>query len=190
MSFSFPPVILGSKSPRRQELLTLLDLDFRVIARDVDESFPDTLDPQDVAPYIARKKAEAFADIDTGQWVITADTVVCIDKKILGKPTDAADAYSMLKTLSGRMHEVYTGVCVRTAGGLTEFCERSEVYFRALTDEQIRYYIANGNPLDKAGAYGIQEWIGLIAIEKIVGSYTNIVGLPTERLFQVLLKSV
>lgn len=185
---NFPPLILASKSPRRQELLSLLGLDFRVVLKDVDESYPEELTPEEVAVYIAEKKAKAFDEDTMGEVVITADTLVVIDGQILGKPDDAAHAFAILSQLSGRKHEVITGVCILKDHQFHSFYEKSEVYFRSLTPEQIQYYIATGQPMDKAGAYGIQEWIGLVGIDKIVGSYTNVVGLPTHRLYEELVK--
>ncbi|WP_207425470.1 Maf family nucleotide pyrophosphatase [Pedobacter sp. SYSU D00535] len=185
----FPPVILASKSPRRQELLKLLGIDFRVILRDVDESFPRGLTPAEVAVYIAEKKAHAFDDALTeNEVVITADTIVCIDDKILGKPESAEEAFNVLSLLSGRKHEVITGVALLRNGKLSSFYETTEVYFLSLAPEEISYYIDTCKPFDKAGSYGIQEWIGLMGIEKIVGSYSNVVGLPTHRVYQELLK--
>jgi septum formation protein len=185
---NFPPLILASKSPRRQELLSLLGLEFRVVLKEVDESYPEHLIPEEVAVYIAAKKAKAFDEDITGEGVITADTLVVIAGQILGKPNDAAHAFEILSQLSGRKHEVITGVCLLKDHKFHSFYEKSEVHFRHLTPEQIQYYIATGQPMDKAGAYGIQEWIGLVGIEKIVGSYTNVVGLPTHRLYEELVK--
>lgn len=182
----FPSIILASKSPRRQELLKLMGIDFRVVLRDVDETYPDGLKPSEIALYISEKKAKAFDELLDDQIVITADTIVVIDGKILGKPEDDKHAMEILSTLSGNMHEVITAVSLLKNGRIHSFYEVSEVFFKTLTREQIDYYIRTGNPMDKAGAYGIQEWIGLIAIERINGSYTNVVGLPTHRLYQEL----
>jgi len=185
---NFPPLILASKSPRRQELLALLGLEFRVVLKEVDESYPEHLSPEEVAVYIAEKKAKAFDEDTMGEVVITADTLVVIDGQILGKPDDAAHAFAILSQLAGRKHEVITGVCILKDHQFHSFYEKSEVHFKPLTPEQIQHYIATGQPMDKAGAYGIQEWIGLVGIEKIVGSYTNVVGLPTHRLYEELVK--
>ncbi|MFM6975898.1 MAG: Maf family protein [Sphingobacteriaceae bacterium] len=185
---NIPPLILASKSPRRQELLSLLGLDFRVVLKEVDESYPEALNPAEVALYIAEKKAKAFDEDITNEIVITADTLVVVGDQILGKPENEQHAFEILSLLSGRKHEVITGVCLLKDHQYHSFYEVSEVYFKALTPEQIRYYISTGQPMDKAGAYGIQEWIGLIGIEKIVGSYTNVVGLPTHRLYEELIK--
>ncbi|WP_079703896.1 Maf family protein [Daejeonella lutea] len=186
MNNQFPPIILASKSPRRQELLKLMGIDFRVVLKEVDESFPDGLEPHEIALYISEKKAKAFDEMVIDEIVITADTIVVIDGKILGKPESEENAFEILTTLSGNMHQVITAVSLLKNGQIHSFYEISEVFFKPITEEQIRYYIKTGNPMDKAGAYGIQEWIGLVAIEKINGSYTNVVGLPTHRLYQEL----
>lgn len=185
---NFPPIILASKSPRRQELLSLLGLEFRVVLKEVDESYPEYLSPEEVAVYIAEKKAKAFDEDTQGELVLTADTLVVIDGQILGKPKDATHAFEILTQLSGRKHEVITGVCILKDHLVHSFYEKSEVHFKSLSPQQIQHYIATGQPMDKAGAYGIQEWIGLVGIEKIVGSYTNVVGLPTHRLYEELVK--
>ncbi|MBD1366393.1 septum formation protein Maf [Mucilaginibacter sp. ZT4R22] len=183
-------LILASKSPRRQELLKLMDIDFRVVLKEVDESYPDGLSPAEIALYIAQKKAEAFDEDITDEVVLTADTIVCIDGEILGKPDNAEHAIEMLHKLSGKTHQVYTGVCILHKGQYNKFYDMSEVFFRKLTDEEIRSYVAEYQPFDKAGSYGIQQRIGLIGIERINGSYTNVVGLPTEKVYQQLMKLV
>ncbi len=185
---NFPPIILASKSPRRQELLKLMEIPFRVVLKDVDESFPSGLSPEEVALYIAEKKAQAFDESITDEAVITADTIVVLDDKIIGKPESNQHAIEMLNQLSGRKHKVITAVCILHDNKLNKFLDVSEVLFRPLTDEEIEFYVEKYNPLDKAGSYGIQEWIGLIGIVRIDGSYTNVVGLPTEKLYQELLK--
>jgi len=179
-------IILASKSPRRQELLRLMDVDFRIVLKDVDESYPDNLSPEEIAVYIAEKKARAFDEDVNDEIVLTADTIVAIDGMILGKPEDADQAAEMLGMLSGKVHRVVTGVCLLYKHKYNLFHDVSEVFFRKLTEEEIRFYVDKYQPLDKAGAYGIQEWIGLIGIERINGSYTNVVGLPTEKLYQQL----
>ncbi|WP_394772190.1 Maf family nucleotide pyrophosphatase [Mucilaginibacter sp.] len=181
-------IILASKSPRRQELLRLMDIEFRMVLKDVDESYPDSLTPEEVAVYIATKKAEAFDETVGEEIVLTADTIVCIDDLILGKPEDAAHAVEMLQLLSGRMHRVITGVCLLYKHQYHSFYDVSEVYFGKLTAEEIINYVDKYKPFDKAGSYGIQERIGLIGIERINGSYTNVVGLPTEKLYRELEK--
>ena len=185
---TFPPIILASKSPRRQELLRLMDIDFRVVLKDVDESYSGNLKPEEIAVFIAEKKARAFDESIGDEIVITADTIVCIDKLILGKPESSAHAIEMLQLLSGRMHRVITGVCLLRKNVYHSFYDVSEVFFTKLNDEDINSYVSKYHPLDKAGSYGIQERIGLIGIEKINGSYTNVVGLPTEKLYKELLK--
>lgn len=177
------PMILASQSPRRRELLSQLDLPFEVRTLDVDESFPRTFRPEAAAVYIAEKKANAFLDKIQFELLISADTLVSIRDEILGKPKDRDDAIRMLQLLSGNVHEVITGVALLHQKKIYSFFEKTLVYFRQLTEEQISYYIDTYQPYDKAGAYGIQEWIGMIAVEKIEGSYTNVVGLPTARLY-------
>ena len=187
MNFS-KKLILASKSPRRQELLRLMDIEFRIVLKDVDESYPENLEPEEVAVYIAEKKAKTFDETVTDEIVLTADTIVCIDNLILGKPENAAHAIEMLQLLSGRMHRVITGVCLLYKHQYHSFYDVSEVYFGELTTEEISAYVNKYQPFDKAGSYGIQERIGLIGIEKINGSYTNVVGLPTEKLYRELQK--
>jgi septum formation protein len=183
---TFPKIILASKSPRRQELLKLMDFDFRVVLKEVDESYPEGLTPAEIALFIATKKAEAFDEEVSDEVVLTADTIVAIDDLILGKPESSEHAVEMLQRLSGRMHEVYTGVCLLHKGIYNKFYDRSEVFFRKLTDDEISSYVKEYQPMDKAGSYGIQQRIGLIGIERINGSYTNVVGLPTEKAYQQL----
>jgi septum formation protein len=180
------PIILASKSPRRQELLKLMDLDFELLLKDVDESYPEGLKPHQVAQYISEKKAKAFLQDDLKAIVITADTIVSFNNEILGKPADAAHAVEMISKLAGNMHQVVTGVSLAYKGEINTFFDVTEVYFRPLNLAQINYYVNHYNPFDKAGAYGVQDWIGMIAVEKIVGSYTNVMGLPTEKLYTAL----
>jgi septum formation protein len=182
------PLILASKSPRRQQLLQLMDLQFDVLLKEVDESFPENLQPFEVAQYISEKKAQAFLADGLDAIVITADTIVSFDLEILGKPEDADHAFEMLTKLSGNKHEVYTGVSLAFQGAINTFYDVTEVLFRELSPEQIRYYIEQYKPFDKAGSYGVQDWIGMVAVEKIVGSYTNVMGLPTEKLYKELSK--
>ncbi|WP_133576884.1 Maf family nucleotide pyrophosphatase [Pedobacter metabolipauper] len=180
------PILLASKSPRRQELLKSMDLDFKVRLKEVDESYPEDLLPAEIAVYIAQKKAEAFTTDRNDHLVITADTIVAYKNEILGKPDDAGHAFEMLTKLSGTNHQVYTGVCIASADKITSFYDVTEVFFNPISSEQINYYIKNYNPMDKAGAYGVQDWIGMIAVERIIGSYTNVMGLPTEKLYRTL----
>lgn len=166
-----------------------MDINFRVVLKEVDESFPSDLQPGEVAVYIARKKAEAFDEsVEDNEIVITADTIVTIDGIILGKPEDEEDAVRMLKLLSGKKHEVITGVAFLYKHEIRSFSDSTTVYFKELSAEEMRFYIQTYKPFDKAGAYGIQEWIGHSAIEKIEGSYNNVVGLPTFRVYQELQK--
>jgi septum formation protein len=182
----FPPIILASKSPRRQELLKLMGFDFQVVLREVDESYPNELSPSEIAVFISEKKARAFDLMIENEVVITADTIVSLDGKILGKPENEDHAFEILSALSGKKHDVITGVSLLKNHRIFSFYELTEVFFREITAEQIRYYINTCKPMDKAGAYGIQEWIGLVAVDKINGSYSNVVGLPTHRLYTEL----
>lgn len=182
-------ILLASGSPRRRELLGMLGLDFDIIKPDnVVEIYPDSLPPERVAEYLARLKAGACRPLcGPDDLVITADTTVVCDGKVLGKPGDAAEAGRMLHTLSGRTHTVYTGVAVMTAGRTDSFTSATDVTFATLTDDEIDFYIERFRPFDKAGAYGIQEWIGAIAVSRIDGSYYNVMGLPVHRLYRLLL---
>lgn len=180
------PIILASKSPRRQELMTTMNLDFKVLLKDVDESYPDNLLPAEIAVYISEKKAKAFTEESLENIVITADTIVAYNNEILGKPEDATHAIEMLTKLSGTNHQVYTGVSIGYREVLKSFYDVTEVFFSPLTEAQIAYYVTNYNPFDKAGSYGVQDWIGAVAVKKIIGSYTNVMGLPTEKLYKAL----
>ena len=181
-------IILASKSPRRQELLKGLDVDFEVQVKDgIDESFPDDLVAEQVPVYISQKKAAAY-EITEGNMLITADTVVVADGEILGKPKDAAQASAMLHKLSGKTHTVTTGVTMKTCNRQVSFPVTTKVTFRELKDEEINYYITNYKPFDKAGAYGVQEWIGYVAVTRLEGSYFNVMGLPVQRIYDELMK--
>nr|WP_302436258.1 Maf-like protein [Bacteroides intestinalis] len=183
-------VILASNSPRRKELLAGLGVDYEVrTLPDVDESYPETLQGADIPLYIAKEKADAYvAMMQPGELMITADTIVWLDGKVLGKPQDREDALQMLRTMSGRTHEVFTGVCITTTDWQRSFTAQTEVRFATLSEEEIAYYVDNFQPMDKAGAYGVQEWIGFIGVENISGSYYNIMGLPVQKLYRELLK--
>lgn len=178
-------IVLASNSPRRKELLSGLGLKFEVkVLPDVDESYPKNLLPEEVPIYIASKKANANrVNMANNDLLITADTVVICNGKILGKPKNAAEAYEMLNFLSGKVHQVVTGVCLTTIKEQRKFSATSDVTFKNLTSEEIEYYIQNFKPYDKAGAYGIQEWIGYIGVTKINGSFFNVMGLPVQRLY-------
>ncbi|WP_293790574.1 nucleoside triphosphate pyrophosphatase [uncultured Pedobacter sp.] len=188
MSVQFPPIILASKSPRRQELLTLMGLNFKVELKDVDESYPSDLSPAEIAVYISEKKASAFNG--DGEIVITADTIVALNGEILGKPADRKHAQEMLKKLSGSKHEVFTGVTLAKGGQIHSFYDRTIVYCKEVTAEEIDFYIDHYKPFDKAGSYGVQDWWGIVVVERIEGSYTNVMGLPTEKLYNELLKFI
>ena len=182
--------ILASNSPRRKELLAGLGVDYEVrTLPDVDESYPEILQGADIPLYIAKEKADAYvAMMQPGELMITADTIVWLDGKVLGKPRDREDALQMLRTMSGRTHEVFTGVCITTTDWQRSFTAQTEVRFATLSEEEIAYYVDNFQPMDKAGAYGVQEWIGFIGVENISGSYYNIMGLPVQKLYRELLK--
>ncbi len=183
-------VILASGSPRRRELMAGLGVNYEVrILPDVDESYPDTLQGEEIPLYIAKEKADAYIPMmQPDELIITADTIVWLDGKVLGKPRDREDALQMLRTMSGRTHEVFTGVCITTTDWQRSFTAQTEVRFAALSEDEIIYYVDNFKPMDKAGAYGVQEWIGFIGVENISGSYYNIMGLPVQRLYRELLK--
>lgn len=181
-------IILASNSPRRRELLSGLGVDYEVrTLPGVDESYPDTLSGEDIPVYISREKAAAYLpSIAPDELIITADTIVWLDGRVLGKPADEADACRMLWELSGRTHQVITGVTLSTAAFQKSFAVTSEVEFAPLTEEEITYYVDHYRPLDKAGAYGVQEWIGFIGVRRLSGSYFNVMGLPIQRLYQEL----
>lgn len=180
------PIILASKSPRRQELLTAMNMDFTLLLKEVEESYPEQLQPAEIAMFIAEKKAKAFVEESKRNMVITADTIVAFNDEILGKPKDADHAREMLHKLAGQNHQVHTGVSIHFQQKIHTFCDKTEVFFRELSVEQIDFYIEHYHPFDKAGSYGVQDWIGMIAVEKIIGSYTNVMGLPTEKLYRAL----
>lgn len=179
---------LASNSPRRRELLAGLGLDFEVkLLPGIDESYPERLPGEEIPVYIARKKAEAYRrDIGPDELIITADTIVYIDGQVLGKPADAEEARRMLRQLSGRTHQVITGVCLTTADRQKAFSAVTDVTFDTLGDEEIDYYIEHYRPYDKAGAYGVQEWIGFVGVSRLEGSYFNVMGLPVQRLYREL----
>ncbi len=182
-------IILASGSPRRKLLLEEMGISFCVETRSVKENFPEGLNPREVAVFLSRLKSNAFKnnELIPDKLLITADTVVASGNTILGKPTDENDAFNMLKILSGKSHDVITGITLRTAQKERSFFASTTVYFSNLSDELISYYITHYKPYDKAGAYGIQEWIGHVAIERIEGSYFNVMGLPTHKLYTELI---
>lgn len=180
-------IILGSKSPRRKELLSGLGVQFEIRTLDTNEDYPDTLDNREVPTFLAKLKAEALSDsLSSAEILITSDTVVLLENEILGKPKDAVQAFEMLRKLSGKSHEVITGVHLQSQQQAKSFQVVTKVYFKDLADAEIDYYIQNYKPFDKAGGYGIQEWIGYVGISKIEGSYFNVVGLPVAELYDEL----
>lgn len=181
-------LILASNSPRRKELLAGLDVDFEVkVLKDIDESYPEDLPVDEVALYISKAKAEAYRNVITDeQLVITADTVVVLHNRVLGKPENREDAIEMLHALSGQTHKVITGVCLTSLKGQRAFSVTTEVSFKTLSDAEIEYYVDVYKPFDKAGAYGIQEWIGYVGVTGLKGSYFNVMGLPVQRIYQEL----
>ena len=182
-------VILGSNSPRRKQLFSELDVDFEVIVKDVDENVGMPMRPEDLVMFLARKKGMAFKnETKEGAIVITADTIVALGDKVIGKPSSLEEAADMLNLLSGKKHQVITGVAIMSDKKAESFFVRTEVCFKSLRPEEIEYYIHQFKPLDKAGSYGIQEWIGMIGIEYIQGSYYNVMGLPVKELYEQLLK--
>ena len=187
--FAHIDIILASQSPRRRELLEMTGLRFRVVSNPVHEDYPTGLSITEIAEYLSKQKALPFEDtIKQNTLIITADTIVAKDHHILNKASDELQAYEMLKLLSGATHKVVTGVCLTSKTHQTIFHEITHVTFKTLSDEEIHYYIKKCKPFDKAGAYGIQEWIGAVAVTKIEGSYYNVVGLPTARLISELQK--
>lgn len=179
-------IILASGSPRRQQFFRDLNLDFEIRLKEVDEIYPKHLQAHEVTDYLAQLKADAF-EVAENEIVVTSDTIVWFDEKVVGKPKNYQDAFVILKSLSGNTHQVITSVCLKSASKKKVFYVTTNVTFASLSDEMIAYYLDNYKPFDKAGAYGIQEWIGLVGIEKIEGSYTNVVGLPTQEFYNELL---
>lgn len=182
-------IILASGSPRRQQFLKELDVDFEIQLKDIEEIYPEHLQAEEITNFLAKLKASAFAlDLDDNDILITSDTIVWLNNKALGKPKDYDEAFEMLTEMSGTTHKVITSVCLKTIDKEVVFYEETLVTFTALSSDEIKYYLNNYKPFDKAGSYGIQEWIGLVAIEKIEGSYANVVGLPTHRLYEEMMK--
>lgn len=180
-------IILASKSPRRQKLLRELGVDFEIKTKDVEEVYPSELNKQEVAIYLSELKAKAFkGELKADEIIITSDTIVCLENRIIGKPKDSQDAFNMLSDLSGKMHEVITAVTLMSLAKTVTFFDVTEVYFKELSNLEIERYIDKYQPFDKAGSYGIQEWIGYIGIEKIVGSYHNVMGFPVKKVYEAL----
>jgi len=182
------PLILASNSPRRQQLMRDAGFEFTVKIKDTNEDFPDTMPAEEIPAYLARKKAEAFREELQNQIVLTADTIVVIDNLILNKPKNAVEASQMLRKLSGRQHQVITGVCIMTHENTETFIDSTNVFFREITDVEIDYYIKTCCPFDKAGAYGVQDFIGMVGIPRMEGSYFTVMGLPVHKVYEALTK--
>nr|WP_315033324.1 Maf family nucleotide pyrophosphatase [uncultured Chryseobacterium sp.] len=179
-------LLLASQSPRRKELLSSLGFEFEVVKIDCEELLPEHIKIEEAAAYLSELKSETFRPLTGDEVLLTADTVVAIDHKILGKPKDATDAHRMLRSLSGRTHQVYTGISIKTTDKTFTETDVADVTFDAITDEEIEYYIQNYKPFDKAGSYGIQEWLGMAKISKMTGSFYTIMGLPTHLVYKIL----
>ncbi len=184
-------IILASNSPRRQQFLKDLDIDFEIRLKEVEEIYPTSLKAEEITNYLAELKAKAFeGELQKNELLITSDTIVWMNNEALGKPKDYDDAFTILTKLANATHEVITSVCFTTSHSTETIFDITKVTFSKLSDEAIHYYLKNYKPFDKAGAYGIQDWIGLIAISKIEGSYTNVVGLPTEKVYHYLTTNI
>lgn len=180
-------VILASGSPRRQQFFKELDLEFNIQVKEIEEKFPKHLKGAEITDFLANLKSQAFTNLTEKDLLITSDTIVWLENKALGKPKNKQEAYTMLKELSGKKHEVITSISIRNNNFQKIINDTTVVYFKEISDKEITYYMNNYNPYDKAGAYGIQEWIGFIAIDKMEGSYFNVVGLPVHKLFKELM---
>lgn len=183
-------IILASGSPRRQQFFKELDIDFSIQLKEVAEIYPSELKAEAITNFLAELKANAFTELKANDILITSDTIVWHEEKALGKPNSYDDAFNMIQSLSGKTHEVITSVCFKTTTKIDTFFEVTKVTFKPLSDEAIHYYLENYKPFDKAGSYGIQEWIGLIGISKIEGSYANVVGMPIDKVYDKLLEYV
>ncbi|WP_313003230.1 Maf family protein [Chryseobacterium gleum] len=179
-------LLLASQSPRRKELLSSLGFEFEVVKIDCGEILPQHIKIEEAAAYLSDLKSDAFRSLEADEVLLTADTVVAIDHQILGKPKDEADAFQMLQSLSGRTHQVYTGITIKTANQSFTETDVADVTLDVLTDEEINYYIQNYKPFDKAGSYGIQEWLGMAKITSLTGSFYTIMGLPTHLVYKIL----
>jgi len=181
-------LILASGSPRRQQFFRDLDLDFEIRLKEIEEIYPSELKAEEITNYLAELKAKAFeGELEPNEILVTSDTIVWFNDKALGKPKDAQDAFAILKSLSNATHEVITSVCFKTSTKTSVLYELTKVTFNKLSDEAIHYYIDNYKPFDKAGAYGIQEWIGFVGVSKIEGSYANVMGMPTDKVYEYLM---
>lgn len=180
-------LLLASNSPRRKELLTQLGYQFDIVKIDVDESYPSDLKPDEIAEYVSAKKAKAF-DVNENELLLTSDTIVALDQKILLKPKDENEAFEMIKSLSGKVHQVYTAFTIKTVDSEISKTSKTDVEFSEISDEEINFYIKNYKPFDKAGSYGIQEWLGMTKIKNISGSFYSVMGLPVDLVFEELRK--
>ena len=181
-------IILASKSPRRQQLLKELNIPFTIKTKEVAENYSKLLKKKQITEYLAKLKAAAFTNLQEKDILVTSDTIVWFKGKPLEKPKDLEDAKKILRQLSGKKHSVYTSICLKSKSKERVFSDKTTVYFKNLTSDEIDYYVENYQPLDKAGSYGVQEWIGLIGIKKIKGSYYNIVGFPVHKFYKEILK--
>lgn len=180
-------LLLASNSPRRKELLTQLGYQFDIIKIDVDESYPSDLKPHEIAEYVSAKKAKAF-DVNENEILLTSDTIVALDQKILLKPKDENEAFEMIKSLSGKVHQVYTAFTLKTVDSEISKTSKTDVEFSEISDEEIKFYIKTYKPFDKAGSYGIQEWLGMTKIKNISGSFYSVMGLPVDLVYEELKK--
>jgi len=183
--------ILGSNSPRRSEILKEMGLDFKIIASNIDETIPKGIKNKNVPIYLAKEKANfLFKELNENEILITADTIVLMNDEIITKPSNKKDAKDILQKISNNKHEVITGICITSNSNQHSFSSKTEVFFNKISNSEIEYYLEKFKPYDKAGSYGIQEWLGLISVRKIIGSYTNVVGLPSSELYQELNKFI
>jgi septum formation protein len=181
-------IILASGSPRRQQLLKDLNLDFSIQLKDIEENFPSNLKGSEITDYLAKLKSTPFQKLKKNDILITSDTIVWLHNKAIGKPKSKIEAIEIFNKLSGNMHQVITSVCIKTTQNIKIFNDTTNVFFKTLTDEEINYYIDNFSPYDKAGGYGVQDWIGYIGVEKIEGSFYNVMGFPIHKFYQEMLK--
>ena len=183
--------ILGSNSPRRSQILKEMGLDFKIIASNIDETIPKAIKNKNVPIYLAKEKANfLFKELNENEILITADTIVLMNDEIITKPSNKKDAKDILQKISNNKHEVITGICITSNSNQHSFSSKTEVFFNKISNSEIEYYLEKFKPYDKAGSYGIQEWLGLISVRKIIGSYTNVVGLPSSELYQELNKFI
>ncbi len=181
-------IILASGSPRRQQFLKDLNLDFTIQLKEIEEIYPPHLKKTEITDYLAELKSSSFTNLNNNDILITSDTIVWLENKAIGKPKDKQDAIAIFKEMSGKKHQVFTSICLKTVGAIRIINDTTDVYFKKLSDDEINFYLDNFQPYDKAGGYGIQDWIGLIGVEKIDGSYFNVMGLPVHKLYAELLK--